>query len=145
MSLTQEYIAMPSQDWGRGVVCMTVVSSAGRLKCTCRLDNTLAQRKLPTRFYFWVWLNCLLCGITFIVCLQTGTRLVSIVWSRWISAIQGLLLYWSVYRETVGTFKSVCYIVSVHSLGVSVKQGSTVVTVVVCLTTKDLVSLTVEF
>ena len=43
--------------------------------------------------YCRVWLNCLLCGVFSIACVQTGTRLVSVVWSRGVSTLQGLLMY----------------------------------------------------
>ena len=45
--------------------------------------------------------------------------------SRGVSAIQGLLVYWNIWRNIRHTW-SVCYIVGVRSWGVSVKRGSTV-------------------
>ena len=67
--------------------------------------------ELQTRgwFYCQVWLNCPLCGVFSIACVQTGTRLVSVVRSRGVSAIRGLLMYWNVWRNIRDTWKCPLY------------------------------------
>lgn len=56
-----------------------------------------------------MWLNCLLCGVISIVCLQMGIALVFIIQSKGVSAILGCQCI-EVYGEKYRTFESVHYI-----------------------------------
>ena len=63
-------------------------------------------------------------GSLSIACVQLGPQKLSIIWSSGVSTIQGLLKYWSDWKDS-WDFQN-CLLYHVRFSGVSVKRSSTV-------------------